>query len=230
MKAVAVISGGLDSTTMAYLLRRDGFALEAISFNYGQRHQKELRAARSVASELDARWTLIDLEAAGIARCLTGSALTDPGVAMPEGHYADESMRATVVPNRNAIMLTIATALAASSGAETVAFGAHAGDHPIYPDCRPEFVEQFQRMASIAMQGVANVRVIAPFIKMTKHDIVRLGRELGVPFEATWSCYKGGEKHCGRCGTCVERREAFEVTGIPDPTTYEIHSVAAQPR
>jgi len=230
MKAVAVISGGLDSTTMAYLLRRDGYTLEAISFNYGQRHIKELQGAQRVASELGAPWTLIDLEAAGIARCLAGSALTDPGVAVPDGHYADESMRATVVPNRNAIMLTIASALAASSGAEAVAFGAHAGDHPIYPDCRPEFVDQFQSMVSIAMQGVAEVRVLAPFINMTKHEIVRLGYQLGVPFEETWSCYKGGDAHCGHCGACVERCEAFEVTGIPDPTRYEMPSVAPLPR
>lgn len=218
---VAVISGGLDSTVMAYLLRADGHELTAISFDYGQRHRKELIFAKNVAEELNAPWRLVNLAAAGVTQLLTGSALTDNAVAIPDGHYADESMSATVVPNRNAIMLSIACALAATCRAEAVALGVHAGDHPIYPDCRPAFVHAFEAMVGLAMEGIATLQILAPLMSMNKLDIVRLGTDLGVPFDRTWSCYKGGDRHCGTCGTCYERREAFLLADLPDPTTYE---------
>ncbi len=220
-RAVVVISGGLDSTTMAYSLRAEGYALSAISFDYGQRHRKELDFAERVAADLDAEWTLIDLHAAGLTSILTGSALTDETVTVPDGHYADESMRITVVPNRNAIMLSIACALAVTRGAGAVAFGAHTGDHFIYPDCRPEFVRAFESMVNVAVEGLGTIEILAPFLSMTKADIVRLGAELNVPFERTWSCYKGGALHCGTCGTCFERREAFALAHVADPTAYE---------
>lgn len=217
---VAVISGGLDSTVLAYYLRAEGRELNAISFDYGQRHRKELMFAETVAGDLNAPWRLVNLAAAGVTQLLAGSALTDNDVVVPDGHYADESMRATVVPNRNAIMLSIACALAATCRAEAVALGVHAGDHPIYPDCRPAFVHAFEAMVGLAMEGIATLQILAPLISMTKLDIVRLGNELGVPFESTWSCYKGGDRHCGTCGTCYERREAFLLAGVPDPTIY----------
>ncbi len=220
-RVVAVVSGGLDSTTMAYRLHADGNELLAISFDYGQRHRKELTFAERVAIDLDAPWTLIDLHAAGMTSFLTGSALTDSSVAVPDGHYANQSMQATVVPNRNAIMLSIACALAISVNASAVAFGAHAGDHFIYPDCRPEFVSAFEAMVNLAVEGLGALRILAPLLSMTKTDIVRVGGELGVPFERTWSCYKGGELHCGTCGTCHERREAFAQANVSDPTVYE---------
>lgn len=226
--AVAVVSGGLDSTTMAYWLRANGYSLIAISFDYGQRHRRELAYAERIAADLDAPWTLIDLQAAGVTGLLTGSALTDDSVVVPDGHYADESMRATVVPNRNAIMLSIACALAVSRHAGAVAFGAHAGDHPVYPDCRPEFVDAFAAMVNLAVEGMGHIDVLTPLLTMTKTDIVRLGHELGVPFERTWSCYKGGVSHCGVCGTCYERREAFTLAGITDPTTYENQFASAR--
>src|SRR5580704_506397 len=207
-RVVAVVSGGVDSTTMAYQLRAQGYSINAISFDYGQRHRRELAFAEQVAADLDAPWTLIDLHAAGITDILTGSALTDGSVSVPDGHYADESMRITVVPNRNAIMLSIASALAVTREAGAVAFGAHAGDHFIYPDCRPEFVRAFEGMVNIAVEGLASIEILAPFLAMTKTDIVRLGNELKVPFERTWSCYKGGELHCGTCGTCYEDRKS----------------------
>jgi 7-cyano-7-deazaguanine synthase len=191
-RVVAVVSGGLDSTTMAYSLRAQGYALNAISFDYGQRHRKELEFAERMAADLDAPWTLIDLHAAGLTSVLSGSALTDESVAVPDGHYADESMRITVVPNRNAIMLSIACALAVTREAVAVAFGAHTGDHFIYPDCRPEFVRAFESMVNLAIEGLASIEIITPFLAMTKTDIVSLGSELHVPFERTWSCYKGG--------------------------------------
>ena len=222
------MSGGLDSTTMAYSLRAQGYSLIAISFDYGQRHRKELAFAEQVAADLDASWTLIDLHAAGLTNVLTGSALTDDTVTVPDGHYADQSMKITVVPNRNAIMLSIACALAVTREAGAVAFGAHTGDHFIYPDCRPEFVRAFEAMVSVAVEGLASIEVLAPFLSMTKTDIVKLGDELKVPFERTWSCYKGGALHCGTCGTCVERREAFVQADVMDPTVYESESAIAR--
>lgn len=227
-RVVAVVSGGLDSTTMAHSLRAQGYSLVAISFDYGQRHRKELEIAAATAADLEAPWTLIDLHAAGLTSVLTGSALTDETVTMPDGHYADESMKITVVPNRNAIMLSIACALAVTREAEAVAFGAHTGDHFIYPDCRPEFVRSFETMVNIAVEGLANIEILAPFLSMTKTDIVKLGHELHVPFERTWSCYKGGALHCGTCGTCFERREAFTLAQVADPTVYESESALAR--
>jgi 7-cyano-7-deazaguanine synthase len=213
MDAVALLSGGLDSTTLAYKLAHEGMALRAVSFDYGQRHRRELDAARDIAGRLGIPHTVVRLELD-----LPGSALTDPVVPVPEGHYADESMRATVVPNRNAMMLSIAFAVAIAHRADKVAYAAHAGDHPVYPDCRPAFVSAFQAMQRVASDWQPDLHT--PFIYKTKADIVHIGAELGVPFEATWSCYGGGEVHCGRCGTDVERREAFELAGIEDPTEY----------
>jgi 7-cyano-7-deazaguanine synthase len=215
---------------MTYLLRSQGYALNAISFDYGQRHRKELEFAERMAVDLDAPWTCIDLQAAGLTSLLTGSALTDDTVSVPDGHYADESMKITVVPNRNAIMLSIACALAVTRDAGAVAFGAHAGDHFIYPDCRPEFVRAFEAMVNIAVEGLTSIEILAPFLSMTKTDIVRLGDELNVPFERTWSCYKGGALHCGTCGTCYERREAFAQAHVADPTAYESESTMAAQR
>jgi 7-cyano-7-deazaguanine synthase len=227
-RAVAVVSGGLDSTVMAYSLRAEGYELAAISFDYGQRHRKELQFAEQVSIDLGASWTLIDLHAAGLTGILPGSALTDEAVAVPDGHYADESMRITVVPNRNAIMLSIACALAVTRDAEAVAFGAHAGDHFIYPDCRPEFVRAFASMITLAVEGLATIDIVTPFLAMTKADIVTLGADLHVPFERTWSCYKGGALHCGTCGTCYERREAFAIAHVVDPTVYEAAAAPAR--
>jgi 7-cyano-7-deazaguanine synthase len=229
MKAIAVMSGGLDSTTLGYLLREQGYRWQALSFDYGQRHKKELAFAQRVAMSLGAPWNLIDLEAAGLAELLKGSALTDASFEVPEGHYASENMRITVVPNRNAVMLSIACAVAGASGSDTVAVGVHAGDHPIYPDCRPAFIASFEAMESVAMEGMAQIRILAPFLARTKADIVKLGAELGVPFADTWSCYRGGDIHCGGCGTCYERREAFQLAGVPDPTRYAAEPVFEAP-
>ncbi|MGH3808434.1 MAG: 7-cyano-7-deazaguanine synthase QueC [Pseudonocardiaceae bacterium] len=219
---VAILSGGLDSTTMGFALRAAGSRLSVVSFDYGQRHRTELAAARAVAARLGAPHEVIDLRSVGAL--LTGSALTDTRVDVPRGHYTDESMRCTVVPNRNAIMLDIATGIALARGADAVAFGAHGGDHPIYPDCRPEFVVAFTEMVRVANVGFISSRfqVMAPFLSLTKSEIVGMGARLGVPFELTWSCYEGGTVHCGQCGACAERREAFSLAGVHDPTNYAI--------
>lgn len=219
MKAVAIVSGGMDSVTLAFLLHSQGYALHLLSFDYGQRHKKELGFARKCADRLGAQHDIVDLSA--LTKFLSGSALTDD-IEVPEGHYAADNMRLTVVPNRNAIMLSVAYAVAVAEQADLVATGVHAGDHHIYPDCRPEFVRAFDVMQRAAVEGFGapGLRLYAPFVEMGKHDIVSAGAGLGVPYVDTWSCYKGGAVHCGVCGTCVERREAFALAGVVDPTEY----------
>lgn len=218
---VLILSGGLDSTVLGYRLRADGCRLTMLSFDYGQRHRRELEFARRTAVRLAGVHRVVDLSA--IAGLLAGSSLTDSSVEVPDGHYTDASMAATVVPNRNAIMLDVAVAQAVALKADAVAFGAHAGDHPVYPDCRPRFVEVYRQMVKVANQGFLHPRfvLLAPFMRLSKADIVRVGAELKVPFAETWSCYRGGDRHCGTCGTCVERREAFQLAGLADPTVYE---------
>lgn len=217
---VAIVSGGLDSTTLAYWLASRGTRLTLLSVDYGQRHSRELTFARETADALGASHHTARLRLTGWLR--GGSALTSPDADVPEGHYTDESMRATVVPNRNALMLDLAVATAITTGAQAVAYGAHVGDHAVYPDCREEFVRAYEHMAGAANAGflTENFAVLAPFILMTKADIVALAVELGVPIARAWSCYRGGDVHCGTCGTCVERREAFTLADLPDPTVY----------
>jgi 7-cyano-7-deazaguanine synthase len=218
---VATVSGGLDSVTLAHALAAEGRSLVCLSFDYGQRHAKETGFARACARRLGADHHVVDLRSVG--RLLTGSSLTDAAVDVPEGHYTDASMAATVVPNRNAIMLSVAVGVAVARGASAVATAVHAGDHPVYPDCRPAFVAAVEHEARVGNEGFAveGFRVLAPFLDVAKDEIVRRGAALGVPFAETWSCYVGGARHCGRCGTCVERREAFQLAGVDDPTVYE---------
>jgi 7-cyano-7-deazaguanine synthase len=219
-KAVAIVSGGLDSVTLAYLLHQKGHELRLLSFDYGQRHKKELEFAQRCATRLEAAFDVIDVTT--ITPFLKGSSLTD-AVPVPEGHYAASNMAITVVPNRNAIMLSIAYAVAVAEHAHIVAIGVHAGDHYIYPDCRPAFINAFDTMQRLAVEGFGepDLRLEAPFLHLSKQEIVSLGTKLGVSYRDTWSCYKGGEKHCGRCGTCVERKHAFRDARITDPTLYE---------
>jgi 7-cyano-7-deazaguanine synthase len=218
--AVAIVSGGLDSVTMAYVLHAAGWQLTLLSFDYGQRHRRELACAEATARRLQVPHHLVDIAKVGGLLC--GSALTDQAVAVPVGRYTDQSLRVTVVPNRNMILLAIATGMTIAHGATAVAFGAHAGKHPIYPDCGPDFVEGFHALAKVANRGFlpAEFQILAPFLRHSKADIVRLGAQLAVPYDQTWSCYVGGEMHCGRCGTCTERRESFLLAGVSDPTRY----------
>ena len=219
-QAVVVTSGGLDSTTAVYWALRY-FEKEPLllSFDYGQKHVVELAHAINIADDLGLDHDVMDVSDFGK---LVSSALTRSATEVPEGHYANETMKATVVPNRNMVMASMAIGYAISTESHAVVMGMHAGDHPVYPDCRPEFIEGMNAIVQIANQGflVENFNVLAPFINMTKADIVRLGDELSVPFEDTWSCYKGGMVHCGRCSTCVERIEAFHIAGVDDPTVY----------
>ena len=218
MKVIVVCSGGLDSVSLAHRMAAEEQLLGLISFDYGQRHRKELDFAAACATRLGVFHEIIDMR--GIGGRLTGSALTDD-VDVPDGHYAEETMRITVVPNRNAIMLAVAFGVAAARQAEAVAIAVHGGDHFIYPDCRPGFIDAFQAMQDHALDGYASIRLLAPYVNGSKADIVADGARHDTPFAETWSCYKGGARHCGRCGTCVERREAFHLAGITDPTEYE---------
>ncbi len=216
-RTVVLLSGGLDSTVLAAYLKTICDRVLAISVNYGQRHSIELQAATDVAKALSIPHTIVDLSS--LQAVLKGSSQTDPSIAVPEGHYEDPTMRVTVVPNRNMILLAVATAFAISNGIDTVAYAAHRGDHAIYPDCRQEFVDAL----SIAM-GLCHydpIRLIAPFVNFTKADIVTQGDVIWAPMELSYSCYNGQPWHCGVCGTCQERREAFKVAGVLDPTVYE---------
>ena len=220
-KCVVLLSGGLDSTTLLYSLV-NMYECYPLTISYGQRHQKEVTAARNVCEARNVnllhRWKYVDLSILG---ALLPSTLTGVG-DIPEGHYADESMKATVVPNRNMILLSVAGGYASGLGAKYVAYAPHKGDHIIYPDCRPEFVVAIRNALRLGT-GWNNdgVMLSAPFDDMTKADIVKLGAKLTVPFNKTWSCYNGREYHCGVCGTCVERKEAFKLAGVEDPTIYE---------
>ncbi|NDV49409.1 MULTISPECIES: 7-cyano-7-deazaguanine synthase QueC [unclassified Salipiger] len=217
MKTIVICSGGLDSVSLAHMVAANGDLTRLVSFDYGQRHAKELDFAKAAAARLGVPFQRIDMR--GIGAALTGSALTSD-IDVPDGHYAEETMRITVVPNRNAIMLAIAFGVAAANGDEAVATAVHGGDHFIYPDCRPGFTRAFEAMQRAALDGYADVQLYTPFVERSKADIVTEGARCGTPFAETWSCYKGGEVHCGCCGTCVERREAFHLAGIEDPTVY----------
>ncbi|MDP2778904.1 7-cyano-7-deazaguanine synthase QueC [Devosia sp.] len=217
MKTLVICSGGLDSVSLAHKVAAEQTLTGLVSFDYGQRHSKELSFAAECGQRLGVPHQTIDIR--DIGRQLSGSALTDD-VAVPDGHYAEESMRVTVVPNRNAIMLAIAFGVAAARQAAAVGIAVHGGDHFIYPDCRPDFIDAFQAMQNRALDGYAKVRLYAPFVNASKADIVTEGARHATPFAQTWSCYKGGETHCGRCGTCVERREAFHLAQREDPTDY----------
>jgi 7-cyano-7-deazaguanine synthase len=217
MKTIVICSGGLDSVSLAHRVAAEHELHGLLSFDYGQRHRKEVTFAAACAARLKVPHQNIDIR--DIGRALSGSALTDD-VAVPDGHYAEDTMRVTVVPNRNAIMLAIAFGVASPRGADAVATAVHGGDHFIYPDCRPGFIDAFETMQRHALEGYADITLFAPYVNVPKSAIVTDGSRHGTPFAETWSCYKGGEVHCGRCGTCVERREAFDLAGIADPTVY----------
>ncbi len=218
MKALVLLSGGMDSVTALYHAAAEHEVTDALSFDYGSKHNhREIPFARLHAEKLGVRHTVIPL---GFIGEHFASDLLQSGGAIPDGHYEHESMKRTVVPFRNGIMLSIAAGFAESCGAEALVIAAHAGDHAIYPDCREPFMHA---MAEAIRSGTyAGVQVLRPFIAMNKAQIAARGAALGVDFANTWSCYKGGAVHCGTCGTCVERREAFQLAGLVDPTDYGV--------
>lgn len=233
-KVIAVVSGGLDSTTMVYDLLAQGHEVECVSFDYGQRHKKELAYAAGNARLLDLRHDIVDLTA--LTHLISNSALTSQlpeyptavdlvdgpkPVEVPDGHYAEDNMKLTVVPNRNMIMLSIAAGIAVNRSADNIATAVHSGDHFIYPDCRPRFIAATNAAIVIGNQSFGAIPDVhegqeiphfiwTPFLHASKADIAYKALSLSVPLHLTWSCYKGGNNHCGRCGTCVERLEAID--------------------
>lgn len=224
-RIAVLLSGGMDSATLLVDLASAGWRVLPIRVNYAQRHGRELGASErlldwcagnpTIADQMEER---ITLDLSGIGHQLTGSSQTDASVAVPHGHYTDQVMRKTVVPNRNMILLAAAAGVALSRGVVRLAYGAHAGDHAIYPDCRPEFIEAMR--GALALCHYEPLELVAPYARIDKGEILVRGLELDVPYGATWTCYEGGEVACGKCGSCCERLEAFDKAGVPDPLPY----------
>jgi 7-cyano-7-deazaguanine synthase len=215
-RVVVLLSGGMDSVTALYQAAEDYEVVAALSFHYGAKHNdRELPMAAWHAEKLRVPHLVIPL--AFIGEQFSSDLLTKGG-EIPKGHYEEQTMKKTVVPFRNGIMLSIAGGFAESKEAQGLVIAAHAGDHAIYPDCREDFMKAMAD--AIRLGTYAEVGVLRPFIAMSKADIARRGTELGIDYGKTWSCYVGGDTHCGECGTCVERREAFILAGVPDPTIY----------
>jgi len=221
MKAVVIASGGVDSSTLVYKTVKDEYETYVLTFIYGQKHKREIESAKKICEGIKVHHKIIDLSV--LKDVLSGSALTDSGVEIPEvpetAEYY-ETLRATIVPNRNSIFLSIAIGYAVSIKANYIFFGAHHSDRGVYPDCRQEFVEAFEYAERLANDSTHLV-ISAPFVRMNKSEIVKLGAELGVPYKETWSCYKGGRIHCGVCSSCRERKRAFQEAAVLDPTEYE---------
>jgi 7-cyano-7-deazaguanine synthase len=215
-KVVVLVSGGMDSVTALFEAHARYEVAGAISFHYGSKHNDcEIPFAAHQAGRLGVPHRVIHLDFIG---ALFESDLLKKGGEIPKGHYEEQTMKRTVVPFRNGIMLSIAAGFAESVQAHGLVIAAHAGDHAIYPDCREDFMKAMGD--AMRLGTYAEVKLIRPFISITKADIVARGHQFEIDYARTWSCYVGGEIHCGECGTCVERREAFMLAGIPDPTTY----------
>ncbi|MFC2515719.1 MAG: 7-cyano-7-deazaguanine synthase QueC [Prevotella sp.] len=213
--SVIVVSGGMDSVTLLYE-KKDEIAL-GISFDYGSNHNhNELPLAALHCQRLGIEHVVVPL---GFMHQYFKSSLLESGDSIPDGSYDEENMKSTVVPFRNGVMLAVAAGIAESNGLTKVLIANHGGDHTIYPDCRPEFIAAMD--AAVEAGTFARVRVVAPYTNISKADIARRGRALGIDYAETWSCYKGGHVHCGTCGTCVERKEALREAGIEDNTTYQ---------
>ena len=213
--SVIVVSGGMDSITLLYD-KKEEIAL-AVTFDYGSKHNaREIAWAKVHCGRLGIRHIVIKLD---FMQKYFTSSLLEGGDEIPEGHYADENMKSTVVPFRNGIMLSVAAGIAESNGLKKILIANHGGDHTIYPDCRPELIGAMDR--AIANGTYEDVRIDAPYTNITKADIAKIGKRLGIDYSETWSCYKGGKRHCGKCGTCIERKEAMALAGIDDRTEYE---------
>jgi 7-cyano-7-deazaguanine synthase len=216
-RALVIVSGGLDSAVLLKHVQQYRPETHAVSFNYGQKHSRELEFAVENCRMLGVPHNIINLTE--VSKFIQKGSQMQAEVDPPDGHYTELSMKQTIVPNRNAIMISIACGMAVTLDIPFVYYGAHAGDHAIYPDCRPVFYYAMRDAMYLGNEWTP-VYLNAPFIKMSKAQIVGLGHQLDVHFRQTWSCYKGGHIHCGTCGTCVERREAFELAHVPDPTAY----------
>lgn len=214
--SVVLLSGGLDSTVLLAKLVAEKRRVLAMGVDYGQRHSRETDAARAVSAFYGIEYRLADLRA--VSAFFGKNSLTDTEVPVYEGAYTEEGMKTTVVPARNLLLVSLATAWAISEKCDTVAYAAHGGDHAIYPDCREEFAEKLD--AVVRISDWHPVRLERPFVGMSKAEIVALGAKLKAPLHLTWSCYNGGNAHCGKCSTCIERAAAFREASLPDPTVY----------
>ena len=215
--SLIIVSGGMDSVTLLYD-KRDDIAL-AVTYDYGSKHNRqELEYALYHCRTLGIEHLVIPLDF--MARYFKSS-LLQGGDAIPECAYNDENMKSTVVPFRNGIMLSIACGLAETRGLHKVLIANHSGDHAIYPDCRGEFINAMSQAMSSGTYE--NITISAPYTNISKSDIAKIGKQLGIDYSKTYSCYNGGIKHCGRCATCLERKEALRIAGIYDTTEYEVN-------
>jgi 7-cyano-7-deazaguanine synthase len=220
MKAVCLLSGGMDSATLAYLARDQGYQIFGLHFNYGQRtERKEQASAKKIAGLLGAR-ELVEIDLSYLTR-FGGSSLTDHNLSVDRYQEDRKGIPNTYVPFRNANLLSIATSYAEARGAGAVFIGVQSQDYSGYPDCRPQFIDAFQRLVDVGTRDETRIRIYAPFLSMTKKDILTIGLRLKVPYEHTWSCYQNEEKACGVCGACHFRKAAFESLGFCDPVPYE---------
>lgn len=220
MKAVCLLSGGMDSSTLAYMAKSRGYAILALHLNYGQRtERKERKSAKKIASLLNAEaFVEINLD---YFSTFGASSLTDKRIAVERFDPVRASIPNTYVPFRNANLLSIATSFAEARGADAIFIGVQSLDYSGYPDCRPQFIEAFQKVINLGTRETTKITLFAPFINMSKTDILQEGIRLGVPYEHTWSCYRNEKKACGTCGSCHFRKEAFAALGRLDPIEYE---------
>ena len=214
---ILIYSGGMDSSVLLYYLISNGINVKCLTIDYGQKHKKEITSAINICKNISIEHKIVDLSS--LSTIFSTSSLVNANINLPLGHYEKTSMKSAVVPNRNMILLSIATAWAIDSNIESVSYAAHSGDHAIYPDCREIFANAMN--TAIGLCDWKKVFLNRPFVSMKKTDICKLGNKLKIPFEKTWSCYEGKELHCGKCGTCIERREAFYLSGVSDLTKYE---------
>ena len=215
--SLVLLSGGLDSTVVLYYARSIHDQVHALSVNYGQRHERELMHAEHTCAAMQVPHMVLDVSRLGP---FLSSSLTQGDLPIPHDDYELSNITSTIVPNRNAILISIAVGVAISAGDMHLYLAIHSGDHDLYPDCRPDFMEAMQN--AVDTGNLEKLALETPFLHMTKADIVRIGNDLGVPWKDTWSCYEGGELHCGQCATCRERREAFDIAGVCDPTSYAL--------
>lgn len=216
MMSVIIVSGGMDSVTLLYDIHSRGEEVHALSFDYNQRHQKEIQYAKMNCDALNIPHTIISLS---VLNDIAPSSLTRQSSPVPEGEYDGENMKQTVVPNRNMVMLSLAASFAISIGADKLYYGAHSGDHAIYPDCRPEFVKAVSE--TLLLCDWHPIELVVPYLHDNKETILKRGLDLGIDYSKTWTCYNGREKACGKCGSCVERLAAFIAIGKTDPLEYE---------
>ena len=222
-KVLLIYSGGMDSAPLLFKMLHEGYQVDAVTFDYGQRHKKEIEYAKKMIDHLKTknihvRHDIVDTTS--MFSHINSSSLTNLEIAVPNCHYTEDVAKITVVPNRNQILLSVAVGIAAARGLPSMYYAAHGGDWAIYPDCRPEFLESLKETTRLSTLWHP-VDIVAPFMPITKADIVKLGSALNLPYQLTWSCYNGLDKPCGTCPTCIERIEAFALNGLKDPVTYQ---------